>query len=257
MKKVLSIMSLFIFILTSACFCYWHVVKRIEGESFQYTELDLLAIGDSNLYSAFSPRLYYQLYESESYVMANPNQTILETYLYLKEFLEQTKPNMILFEVNPLFCSYNKETVQKISVKPVEYMQSLEQRKDYLDGYGFYESQKCIPYLLGNYMKPTAAIQPIGKTTQQYFEDIVQLCQTHQVQLILLSVPSAIDWSMPKHNQVSFLANQYGLTYIDLNLSQDVNIHWLTDSRDGGIHLNNNGAIKVTSLIGKIIKNII
>lgn len=255
MKKFLSIIGLFIFIITSACYCYLHLVKRIGGESFQYTQLDLLAIGDSNLYSAFSPRLYYQLYKSESYVMANPNQTISETYLYLKDFLEHTKPNMILFEVNPLYCSHNKDHPQQLSFEPVKYMQSIKQRKDYLDGYGFYESQKCIPYLLGNYMKPTNAIQPISQTTQQYFEEIVKLCQTHQVSLILLSVPSAIEWSMPKHNQVILLANQYNLTYIDLNLSSDINIHWLIDSRDGGIHLNNNGAIKVTTLIGKRLKD--
>lgn len=255
MKKTVMIIGIVCIIMS---LFYKNLVKDIEGEPFDYQQLDILAIGDSNLYSAFSPKLYYKLYHEKSYVMANPNQSIDESYRYLLEFLECTHPRVVLFEVNPLFCSDNPKGVENLQITKtghiVEQMQTTKKRKDYLDGYGFYESHSIIPAFHLNYMRTTKRVHPIPAATKIYFDKIVRLCENYNMRLILLSVPSAIDWSTPKHNLVSTLANQYHINYIDLNLSTNIHFNWFVDSRDAGIHLNNNGAIKVTTGLGELLE---
>lgn len=44
------------------------------------------------------------------------------------------------------------------------------------------------------------------------------------------------------------------LDYIDFNVLEDMKVNWLLDTRDGGTHLNNNGAIKVTTQLGKMLE---
>lgn len=234
-----------------------NIVIDIDGEAFDYSQLDILAIGDSNLYSAFSPKLYYKLYHEKSYVMANPNQSIEECYQYLSTFLQHVHPRIVVFEVNPLYCLNNPEQVSDLQVvkthQVVENMQTTKNRKDYLDGYGFYESRSVIPGFHWNYMRTSTQVKPISEGTKVYFDKIVKLCENENIELVLLSVPSIIDWSTPKHNLVSLLADDYHLKYIDFNLSHDIHINWLFDTRDGGIHLNNNGANKVTTLLGQLL----
>ncbi|WP_050635371.1 hypothetical protein [Candidatus Stoquefichus sp. SB1] len=260
MKKLWIIMILICCVATGLTITSQFLIRDIDGKAFIYDRLDILAVGDSNLYSAFSPQLYYQLYQKKSYVMATANQSIDKTYQYLSEFLLHTHPQIILFETNPLYSSHNPTQSQETSLNllstdnHVQQMYTKKKRKDYLDEYGFYESRQIIPGLYFNHMKKTSEMFVIPEITKMYFEKIVDICQQYHIQLILLSVPSAIDWSMAKHNYVAFLAQNKNLPYIDLNLSKQVHINWLFDSRDGGIHLNNNGAIKVTRLLGQILE---
>lgn len=70
MKKLWIIMILICCVATGLTITSQFLIRDIDGKAFIYDRLDILAVGDSNLYSAFSPQLYYQLYQKKSYVMA-------------------------------------------------------------------------------------------------------------------------------------------------------------------------------------------
>lgn len=49
--------------------------------------------------------------------------------------------------------------------------------------------------------------------------------------------------------------DQNNVTYVDYNLRpEELNINWLTDSRDGGDHLNYSGSVKFMDALGKYLQ---
>lgn len=256
MRKIIYILCIvFIGILV---FLY-SMIQDIDAESFTYKELDVLAIGNSNLYSAFSPKLFYKLYKKESYVMATASQSIDEAYTYLCDFLEQCPPKIVLFETDELYCSRNPKKLHENNQitlcnqkKVLEVSHTKNRGKDF-DKYGFRKSRRIIPYIGFSHMIKTNQIQSISKGTYQYIQKMVTICKENKIPFVLISVPCAMDWNMEKHNAVTQVANELQIPYYDLNLSKDIQMNWLLDSRDGGIHLNNNGAIKVTKIIGQLL----
>ncbi len=66
--------------------------------------------------------------------------------------------------------------------------------------------------------------------------------------------PSATTGTIDRHKAVQKLADQYNVPFIDFNVNQyDTGFNWLTDTRDGGNHLNYNGAKKMTKYLGKYL----
>ena len=66
----------------------------------------------------------------------------------------------------------------------------------------------------------------------------------------LVSSPSPKNWTYAKHNSVSDWAQANAVTYEDLNLNNTLGIDWASDTKDGGDHLNFDGAKKVSNYIG-------
>ena len=63
--------------------------------------------------------------------------------------------------------------------------------------------------------------------------------------LLLVSAPNPLYWNTAKHNAIQAWCDQNQVTYVDYNLKLDeLNMNWQEDYRDGGDHLNSNGAKK-------------
>ena len=86
---------------------------------------------------------------------------------------------------------------------------------------------------------------PIPESSQRMLESLQSLCRKHEAQLLLISVPNAAVWNQERHRQVAAMAEELGLHYLDMNLEQ-VGLDWQTDCLDGGDHLNEWGAKKVS-----------
>lgn len=122
---------------------------------------------------------------------------------------------------------------------------------------GFLTSKSKEPFKYGDtYM----AIQnndkePFDDISLKYFYKILDLCKEKDIKLALVTVPSGNTWNMAKHRSVSELAEKNGLDYVDFNTETDLipDFDWETDSKDGGNHLNNTGARKVTAAYAKIL----
>lgn len=83
------------------------------------------------------------------------------------------------------------------------------------------------------------------------FQKIYDLCDRNGIRLVLLTVPSANTWNKGKSDTVKQLAKKYDLTYYDYNRQLPSGFNWVTDSKDGGNHLNYAGASAVTKDLAK------
>ena len=83
------------------------------------------------------------------------------------------------------------------------------------------------------------------------FQKIYDLCDRNGIRLVLLTVPSANTWNKGKSDTVKQLAKKYDLTYYDYNRQLPADFNWVTDSKDGGNHLNYTGASAVTKDLAK------
>ena len=87
----------------------------------------------------------------------------------------------------------------------------------------------------------------------KYLDDIDTICRENGASLVLVSTPSPKNWNYEKHNGVMQWAEENSVSYIDLNLIAEIGIDWATDTKDGGDHLNLEGAKKVTYYLGGIL----
>ena len=96
-----------------------------------------------------------------------------------------------------------------------------------------------------------------------YFEKIISLCKNKGVRLILIKIPSISEpqyqsssWTEIKYDLIKQLASNSNIPFIDLLYDHDLDLNLETDSMDGGIHLNHNGAVKVSDFVGNYLKNL-
>ena len=99
-------------------------------------------------------------------------------------------------------------------------------------------------------MKNTKKSKGISADNITYLDKIAALCEENNAELLLVSTPSPKNWNYKKHNGVQSWADSHNITYIDLNLEEKITINWKKDTKDGGDHLNYNGAKKVTEYMG-------
>lgn len=94
----------------------------------------------------------------------------------------------------------------------------------------------------------------------QVLLDIADICEENGVKLLLVKIP-VVDspamymssWTEKRSAVVKEIAEEYKLDYLDMVYDVDCGIEWLTDTADGGCHLNFLGAEKVTHILGQYL----
>lgn len=94
----------------------------------------------------------------------------------------------------------------------------------------------------------------------QVLLDIADICEENGVKLLLVKIP-VVDspamymssWTEKRSAVVKEIAEEYKLDYLDMVYDVDCGIEWLTDTADGGGHLNFLGAEKVTHILGQYL----
>ncbi len=247
-------------------------VKTADIKAEPDNSLDVLFFGDSESYAAFSPRHLYSKYGYTSYVCGTAAQKVCDTYAILKDVFETQSPKVIVLETNCLFrdlkskeenpdlvMNYLTDTLpvfanhtawKKAARKLLPKSRDERRRKQK----GFIVRKNVIPYKGGKYMKKTKKKKTVKKDISSYLEQIITLCEENQAELLLVSTPSPKNWNYKKHNGVKEWADSHSIDYIDLNLDKGIKINWNKDTKDGGDHLNLNGAKKVTSFMGEYFR---
>lgn len=97
--------------------------------------------------------------------------------------------------------------------------------------------------------------EPFGEYPLTYLDKIRTLCEKKGIQLILIKAPSlAPQWYESDNEQVVAYANKYHLPYINFyELLEETGIDYETDTYDGGLHMNLNGAKKLSEYMGKVL----
>lgn len=88
-----------------------------------------------------------------------------------------------------------------------------------------------------------------------YLEKIIELCKTHNSELVLMKVPCIDTWSLDRNQEMQKFANEHNLKFLDMNVENTVDINWKNDSEDGGNHLNIYGAEKVSEYLNNYLKS--
>ena len=65
--------------------------------------IDIVALGNSNLYSGFVPTILWEKYGYTSSVSAAPHQTPLESKMLLEQLLQSQKPQLVILETDMLY----------------------------------------------------------------------------------------------------------------------------------------------------------
>lgn len=105
------------------------------------------------------------------------------------------------------------------------------------------------PFPLADYTLPERA--------WTYLEKIRLLCEEAGIELILVKAPTnswGYWWYDEWETQICDYATEHGLTYYNfIPLAEEIGLDWTTDTYDAGVHLNVQGAEKLTSYFGKLL----
>lgn len=223
--------------------------------------IDVVAIGDSLVYSSVSPMDIWGETGITSYNGSGPAQTIPESLKHFEISIESQKPKLIFFEANVLFRNPKKKPLsQKLStffqnaIPIVKYHNnwknlgySKNNNIDFNKGFKYIKDlQKAKNF---DYMSENLISGRIPKGNMAYFNKIVKLCKDNNVTLVLISNPSQTSWNNKKHNTTKRIAKEYALDFIDMNYQNPLKIDWRKDTRDKGSHLNYAGAKKASKFL--------
>jgi len=106
-----------------------------------------------------------------------------------------------------------------------------------------------------NFMAPTDEIGGIKEISREYYEKIIQLCLEKDIEVILVSMPRLERSDYFEYAAVSKFSEEYGLTLIDYNLPELMDVVGfdpLTDMADKN-HVNAFGAEKFSRHLGDYI----
>ena len=231
--------------------------------------LDVLFIGDSEAYCAFSPLQLWHEQGITSYVCATSAQKLPYTYQLLDQTFRQQRPKVVVLETNCLFrpfsAGYALTRTAKGIFPVIEYHNrwkslkledlTAEPRATWTHpNKGFHIQNGVVPADTSKYMQASDELEPMPRFDRWYLEQIAQLCRDRGATLVLVSTPSTKNWRMPRHNTMKQVAAALGVDYIDLNTGKHrVDIDWQHDTCDGGDHLNLRGAQKTTTRMGEVL----
>ncbi len=235
--------------------------------------IDLVIMGNSNAYSAYSPMILWKKYGIPSYVVAEGAQNIAETVNILQELLTCQTPKLIVLDVDLLWegktqVSRIEGNVKSLIYKYIPIMKYHDRWKGFALGDSFktrnytyrsstrgqYLSREIVPYTGEDLMAETDEIEPVPKSSRFFLNYFLKICKEKNIDVLFVEMPSAKSWNYKKHNGMTAYAKELGIPFVDLNaIEGKYAVDWKYDTRDGGKHLNCYGAKKVTKYLGKYI----
>lgn len=235
--------------------------------------IDVLILGDSNAYSACSPMYIWNKYGIPTYVAAEGFQNVTGASNLLDEVLTCQKPKLVVFDVNMLWTG--KTTLKKVenNLKNMAYkylplaqyhnrwksmdVKEMFEAKDYTyrsASRGQYLSMEVKPFTGQSKMVKTDVVEDIPEVSRVLLDKLISKCNENGIKMMFMETPTAKSWNYARHNAMVKYAKQKKIDFVDMNtLEGKYAIDWSTDTRDGGRHLNCEGAEKVSAYLGKYI----
>lgn len=255
---------------------------------------EVIFIGDCEVYANFSPMVIYEEEGITSYVRGNSQQLIWQSYGILKETLKYEKPKVVVFNVNsmrydePVSEAYNRLMLDKMkwSEEKIEIIQASMTEEETFISYVFpilryhsrfdklteedftylFKTKKNTHngFLINKNVKPAESLPTkrrlssyqFGDVCYDYLDKINSLCKENDIELVLVKAPSLYPyWYDEYEQQIQEYAKKNNLEYYNLKeVTEEVGIDYQTDTYDGGLHLNLQGATKLSKYFSKILK---
>ena len=269
-----------------------HMIKEYYQEAKNH---EVIFIGDCEVYANFSPIQMYKDYGITSYVRGTSQQLIWQSLEILKETLKYEKPKIIVFNVNsmrydkPVSEAYNRLTLDnmKWSQEKINMINSsmleeetflsyifpilryhsriTELTKEDLD---YFLNEKNITFngfLINKNIKPYTSFPEqrrlpsytFKENVYKYLDEMVKITKNNNIELVLIKAPSIYPyWYDEYEKQIIDYASKNNLHYYNLKkVVDEVGIDYNTDTYDGGLHLNLNGATKLSKYFGKLLQD--
>lgn len=238
---------------------------RITGYREEKTNsLDIVAIGNSEIYCAYAPAVMFKEFGYTSYNCGQTQQTMKQTYDWLLDIFKYQNPSLIIWEIENIF-EYKPISVQTFSDnmglftrhdnwKQFGILNTTKGKKKARLSKGFVRIDGIEGYYGGDsYMTRKDLKMGTHKKYKEYIEKIVNLCKKNNAELLLVKSASRV-WSNDRFDATQKIADKYNLKYVDFNTNYDTNgIDLKIHTRDGGKHLNTQGAKVTTEYLGRFI----
>lgn len=248
---------------------YWAKGFLAEPEN----TIDVLFLGDSELYCCVIPLIIWEEQGITSYTCGTSDQKPYQTESFLYRAFESQSPEIVLLETNVLYRDYSTtDSIPHFFEEIFPLLRYHDRWKNltledftssvsftYIErDKGYIYSDKVIPAdNTATYMLPSQDVAAMPSKSVRHLERMAAFCREQGAQLILFSSPSTQNWDSMRHNGTARVAERLGLTYIDMNLlPQEVPIDWQLDTQDTGDHMNYDGAEKVTKYLSAYLGNL-
>lgn len=259
----------------------------------EYGGHDVIFIGDCEVYANFTPLEMYRQQGITAYVRGTSQQLIWQSYYILQETFRYEIPKVVVYNVNamrysePVSEAFNRLTIDQMkwSSEKLQIIQASMTEEENFWSYVFpilrYHSRfdeltgEDLTYLMKskdntwNGHLVNQEVDPVGTLPAKrmlpnyqfgdicydYLDKMRQLCEKNGVELILIKAPSVYPyWYEEYEAQIQDYADRYGLAYYNfLSDAEAMGIDYQTDTYDGGLHLNLQGAVKLSGWFAKIL----
>lgn len=245
--------------------------------------IDVIGIGNSDLYSAVVPAQMWKEYGFTSNIIASPHQTPLQSYEILKEVYKTQKPKVVFIEVDMMYGNALKE-VNGIKRREslMEYIFNRLNADDFDDlvesriplftfhnkwkkigkkkrvetpnSHGYKFSELVFDVNVGEYMIETDEYEPLKKSAKEDIVKMINLVESNGGKVFLTEMPTVTSWNYERHNAVAEFCESINKDFIDYNLLIDeVGLDLDVSFRDKGNHLNYKAACTISHHMGKYI----
>lgn len=248
--------------------------------------IDIVALGNSNMYSALCPLKLWDEYGYTSTIIASPRQTAAITSTLLEDVLKTQSPKLVILEADMFYegVELNENIVdEKDSKKRLPVIPYVTDDKittdiqnqftvfllhdqwknmvanpanigdDAMFNHGYFFNDEIKETTPNDNMKDTQLIDAIPDEAVLYMNKIMDICNKENITLMLMNSPSLNTWSYARHNAVAQFAEDNNIDYLDFNTLDDYTIEYDREFRDKGIHVNYYGSSKITTYIGNYI----
>lgn len=255
---------------------------------------EVIFIGDCEVYANFSPMVLYEEEGITSYIRGNSQQLIWQSYYMLKETLKYETPRVVVFNVNsmrysqPVSEAYNRLAIDKMkwSKEKIDIIKAsmteeenffsyvipllrYHSRFDKLTNEDFeylFKTKNSMynGFLINKNVKPVESLPTKRRLSSYKFEEncydylnkITKLCKENNIELVLIKAPSVYPyWYDEYQEQIQKYAKENNLDYYNFKEKvEEIGIDYNIDTYDGGLHLNLNGATKLSKYFSKILK---
>jgi hypothetical protein len=256
-------------------------------------DFDVIFVGDCEVYENFSTAVLWEEYGINSYIRGSAEQYIWQSYYLLQDCFRYHKPKVAVFNIQSLqFNESQSEAYNRMSIEGMKWslskvgniMASMTEEEHFLDyvfpilryhsrwseltgddfrymfdspnvsfnGYFMRVDTRPVDYIPDPVQLPD---YNFGEKAWEYLDKIRKLCKKNNVQLIFVKAPSLYPtWYDEYDEQVKKYAQMYGIPYYNfLELTEKIGLDYSADTYDAGLHLNINGAEKMSHYFGQIL----
>ena len=172
--------------------------------------LDVVVMGNSNAYSAYSPMMMWKNYGIPTYVAAEGAQNIAETVNVLQEVLTCQKPKLVVLDVDLLWQGKTQVSRVEGNVKSLIYkyipimkyhdrwktlaLKDSFKKKSYTyrsSTRGQYLSRTVVAYTGEDKMVETKDIEPVPKSSRIFLKMFLDICKENNVEVMFVEMPTA------------------------------------------------------------------